>query len=117
MPTIEFDGVTVNCEAGENLRTALMRTGLPLYNGIARQIHCRGLGTCGTCAVEVTCGGAGDQQCDVSARVTPTTAVERWRLAFPPHQTGSALRLACQCRILDDVKLKKYRGLWGHRTV
>ncbi|MEL6108479.1 MAG: 2Fe-2S iron-sulfur cluster-binding protein [Planctomycetota bacterium] len=103
MPTIRFRGQLIECEEGENLRRALMRSGAPLYNGVANVIHCRGLGTCGTCAVEI----AGD--------VTPPTVIERGRLNFPPHSSDSGLRLACQCRVLGDVTLEKRAGLWGHR--
>ena len=53
MPTIRFDGRTLACPEGANLRTVLLRARLPLYNGAARAIHCRGMGTCGTCAVRI----------------------------------------------------------------
>ena len=104
MPTIRFNEAQIECETGANLRAVLMESGLPLYNGVARAIHCRGLGTCGTCAVEVR----GD--------VSPPTRVERWRLGFPPHQHRSGLRLACQCKVMGDLELKKHEGLWGHRV-
>lgn len=101
MPNIEFDGKVIRCDAGENLRRVLMRAGLPLYNGCARAIHCRGLGTCGTCAIEI------------QGSVNPMTRVERWRLGFPPHSNQPGLRLACQCTVQCDLKLTKHAGLWG----
>ena len=110
MPKIEFAGQVIECERGENLRRVLRQAGLPLYNGISSAIHCRGLGTCGTCAVEIV----GD--------VTSKTAVETWRLGFPPHSEertkdlAGALRLACQCTVQGDLKLTKHDGMWGHRT-
>lgn len=103
MPTLRFAGRSVECAPGANLRRALLRAGLPLYNGAARAIHCRGLGTCGTCAVRV------------EGPVSETTAVERWRLGFPPHDRASGLRLACQVRVLGDLLVTKYDGLWGHK--
>lgn len=103
MPTITFQGRMIECEEGENLRRVLMRAGAPLYNGAAKFIHCRGLGTCGTCAVEIT------------GEVTPPTVIERGRLSFPPHASDSGLRLACQCKVLADLELQKHEGLWGHR--
>ena len=115
MPQIEFDGTKVDCNQAENLRAALMRAGLPLYNGIARQIHCRGLGTCGTCAIEITPAAGEESEGPGHDFVSPMTAVERWRLGFPPHQSDSRLRLACQCKVLADIKVKKHGGLWGHR--
>ena len=102
MPTIQFQSQTVECEVGENLRRVLMRARLPLYNGIAKTIHCRGLGTCGTCSVKV------------EGPVSGMTSVERWRLGFPPHRAGSGLRLACQCSVQGDLVLYKGSGLWGH---
>ena len=80
-----------------------MDANLPPYNGIANAIHCRGLGTCGTCAVELK----GD--------VSDPTAVEKWRLGFPPHRSDSGLRLACQCQVLGDLKITKHGGMWGHQ--
>jgi ferredoxin len=58
------------------------------HNGRAALINCRGLGTCGTCAVEV--------QGEVEPR--GWTPQERLRLNFPPHAPprNARLRLACQ---------------------
>ena len=68
MPTIRFAQHTVECEQGDNLRRVLLKNKLPLYNGPAPYIHCRGLGTCGTCAVRI------------EGEVSAMTAVEKWRL-------------------------------------
>lgn len=38
---------------GATLRTAMLEAGVTPHNGRATLINCRGLGTCGTCAVEV----------------------------------------------------------------
>lgn len=104
MPTIIFGEQVTECEQGENLRHVLLKAKLPLYNGIAAAIHCRGMGTCGTCAI------------DVEGSVSEITSVEKWRLSFPPHKSDSGLRLACQCKVLGDLKLKKHGGMWGNRT-
>lgn len=101
MPVIKFDNQQVECEPNANLRRVLLKAKLPLYNGIARHIHCRGIGTCGTCAIEV------------SGEVSEMTSIEKWRLGFPPHKRDSGLRLACQCRVLGDLEIKKRSGLWG----
>lgn len=100
---ISFSGQTIECESGANLRRVLMDAKLPLYNGISKMIHCRGMGTCGTCAVQI--------EGDVSA----PTKVENWRLGFPPHSSGSGLRLACQCKVQGDLKIIKHEGMWGSR--
>ena len=78
-----------------------MREKSPLYNGISKAIHCRGLGSCGTCAVKI------------KGEVSPPTLMEKWRLSVPPHRPDSGLRLACQCRVLGDLKITKHPGLWG----
>jgi ferredoxin len=104
MPKVTFAGHTVECPQGANLRVVLLRARLPLYTFVARAIHCRGHGTCGTCAVRV------------EGPVSEPTATERLRLRFPPHDPGSGLRLACQTNVLGDVSVTKYEGLWGQHT-
>ncbi len=88
---------------GINLRQALRGEFSFLYHPKMRPIHCRGLGTCGTCAVSV------------KGLVSPPTAMERWRLNFPPHKMSleKGLRLACQTQVLGDVVVEKKAGLWG----
>lgn len=103
MPNIKFNDQTVTCKVGDNLRRVLLDNQLPLYNGIASLIHCRGLGTCGTCAIEI------------DGPVSETTAIENWRLGFPPHKLENGLRLACQCEVLGDLTIRKGDGMWGDR--
>lgn len=106
MPNIVFQDQTLACPENANLRKVLMAAGAKLYNGPMRAMHCRGLGTCGTCAVQV------------EGKVTPVTAIEKWRLSFPPHKEGiaSGLRLACQCQVQGDVKVNKLDGWWGQKS-
>ena len=95
------DGV----QRGELLRTALLRRGISPHNNNSMLINCRGLGTCGTCAVEVR----GDvEPAEASQR-------ERLRLSFPPHELRPNLRLACQCTVRGDVVVSKFEGFWGAR--
>lgn len=101
MPTIQFAGASVPCLEGANLRNVLLRARLPLYNGAARALHCRGLGTCGTCAVRID----GD--------VSPPSALEKLRLRVPPHDLESGLRLACQVSVLGDLRVTKFEGFFG----
>lgn len=104
MPTIKIADREIECELNQNLRRVLMRSGAHLYNGIAGTIHCRGLGTCGTCAIKV------------EGPVTEMTSIEKLRLSMPPHSRQSGLRLACQCRVLGDLECTKLAGLWGNRA-
>lgn len=104
MPTIRFAGKSIECLEGANLRMVLLRARLPLYHSVARALHCRGFGSCGTCAVRI------------DGPVSPPTAAEQRRLALPPHDRESGLRLACQVSVLGDVSVTKYEGLFGQKT-
>ena len=104
MPAIKFQNKELRCEVDENLRDVLLQHQLPPYNGAAKWLNCRGLGTCGTCAVEIT--GA----------VSQKTKVEKWRLNFPPHKEEKGLRLACQCKVQGDLDVRKHEGFWGENV-
>jgi len=101
VPTVRFRGREIDCEEGALLRDVLLEAGESPHNGRADLFNCRGLGTCGTCAVEIA-GDAGDR-----------TARETWRLDFPPHDEEAGLRLACQVRVHDDLTVRKHDGFWG----
>jgi ferredoxin len=102
MPTVEFNGQSIECDEGERLRDVLLRSGETPHNGNARWLNCKGFGTCGTCAVEIVDGDVPDKN-----------ARESWRLDFPPHDSESGLRLACQVLVTSDMKVRKYPGFWG----
>lgn len=103
---VRFKGAEVLARRGETLRTALLRSGAATpHNGRAQLINCRGLGTCGTCAVEIR------------GQVWPASwnVKERLRLNFPPHAPpgNKRLRLACQVRVEGDLEVTKYDKFWG----
>lgn len=104
MPTITAQGKIYTCETGENLRTFCQKNGINLHNGNSKIINCRGLGTCGTCAVEIT------------GEVSQPNWKEKARLSLPPHKGDGKLRLACQTTILGDIEVKKYTGFWGQES-
>jgi len=97
---------------GELLRTAALRRGLVSpHNGKANVVNCRGLGTCGTCAVEIM---------DESSSLSDRNPVEEFRLSAPPgHGNNSSkngrtpLRLACQVQVKGDLVVTKRMGFWG----
>lgn len=105
MPTVTAQGKTFECEQGANLRRVLLEQGVELYNQSASVINCRGIGTCGTCAVTIE-----GEVSDMSWR-------EKTRLSVPPHSPEKNLeknrRLACQIKVMGDVKVSKYDGFWG----
>jgi ferredoxin len=101
--------ITLDVYDGETLRTAALRRGIVSpHNGAANLINCRGLGTCGTCAVEIVKGVV-----DPPLR----NAVEEFRLSLPPHSfhDNNKLRLACQIQIHQNVSVVKRTGFWGQR--
>lgn len=101
MPTVTAQGQSIPCEVGANLRRVLQAAQVDLYNGNARVINCRGIGSCGTCAVTIT----GD--------VSEPNWKERSRLSLPPHRADSGLRLACQVKVLGDITVEKRDRFWG----
>jgi ferredoxin len=101
MPQVKAFGRTISCEPGANLRQVLLEQNLPLHNGKAKYINCLGIGTCGTCAVEI------------EGQVSSPNWKDTARRSLPPHSPSRNLRLACQTKVLGDVKVTKYNGFWG----
>ncbi|MEO1067930.1 MAG: 2Fe-2S iron-sulfur cluster-binding protein [Cyanobacteria bacterium J06638_6] len=101
MPTVSAQGQTIRCETGANLRQVLLANGVDLYNGQARMINCRGIGTCGTCAVAI------------EGAVSEPNWKDRARRSLPPHDRDRPLRLACQTQVRGDITVTKYDGFWG----
>lgn len=101
MHTVTVLGQTIKCENGANLRQFLLKHDIPLYNGKAKIINCRGIGSCGTCAVAI------------EGKVSPPNWKDRGRRSLPPHSKERDLRLACQTKVLGDIKVTKYNGFWG----
>lgn len=101
MPKVTAQGKTFECESGSNLRKVLLKHNIELYNGNSKIINCRGIGSCGTCAIAV------------EGEVSERNWKEKTRLGLPPHSPGNNLRLACQTKVLGDVRVSKYDGFWG----
>jgi ferredoxin len=104
MPIVHYDGRELFCAPGSNLKEVLVRADLTPHNGPTKYVNCHGMGTCGTCAVEV------------EGEVSSPGLIERLRLAVPPHRRGSGLRLACKVRVLGDIEVTKHAGMWGQNT-
>lgn len=103
MPTITANGQTFECDRGANLRSVLLNHGVPVHNPGATIVNCRGIGSCGTCAVHI--------EGDVSA----ANWRDRTRRSLPPHTPDRELRLACQTKVLGDISVTKFNGFWGHK--
>lgn len=101
MPQVTVQGKSFSCEVGANLRQVLLANGVDLYNGNARIINCMGIGTCGTCAVQI------------EGEVSPPNWKDNARRSLPPHQIDRPLRLACQTQVLGDITVSKFNAFWG----
>lgn len=103
MPTITAQGKTFDCQVGANLRQVLMSNGIDLYSPRANYVNCMGIGTCGTCAVAI------------EGPVSEANWKDKARRSLPPHDPEKPLRLACQTKVLGDIRVTKYTGFWGHQ--
>lgn len=106
---VTFRGQEILVAHNTPLRIALLEhadAGMSPHNGGAMLINCRGLGTCGTCAVRLR---------PAEGAHPPTAGVrERTRLALPPHAgKDEGLRLACRVRVVGDLAVEKLAGFWG----
>ncbi len=102
MPKILAQCKKIECDRGANLRKTLLENGIDLHNGKSKLINCRGIGSCGTCAVHI------------EGEVSPVNWRDKTRRSLPPHSPTKDLRLACQTRVLGDVRVTKFEGFWGH---
>jgi len=101
MPTVTFRGQEIECAEGETLRNVLKRAGVSPHNGKSKTFNCQGFASCGTCAVAV------------DGEVSEKGIRETGRLIVPPHHPNYNLRLSCQTKVLGDVRVEKYPGMWG----
>ena len=116
-PNDDEENIIFPVANGEVLRTAALRRGLASpHNGRANLVNCRGLGTCGTCAVRLTTTTK-EEEDDEHDWLPPPNAIESVRLAVPPghgiNNNAQRLRLACQVVVRGDVTVEKYNGFWG----
>lgn len=101
MPKVTAQGKILECAPGANLRQVLLENGIDLYNNQAKLINCRGIGSCGTCAVAV------------EGEVSTANWKDKARRSLPPHNMEKNRRLACQTKVLGDVRVTKFDGFWG----
>jgi ferredoxin len=101
MPQVTAQGKIFTCATGANLRQVLLEQDIDLYNGKAKYINCMSIGTCGTCAVQI------------EGEVSAANWKDITRRSLPPHQPERNLRLACQVKVLGDIKVTKFDEFWG----
>jgi ferredoxin len=104
MPKVAAQGKMIDCSVGANLRQVLLQQGVELHNGRSTLINCRGIGTCGTCAVQI------------EGAVSDPNWRDTTRRGLPPHSLMQNRRLACQTQVLGDLKITKFAGFWGQSS-
>lgn len=114
MPQVKFvnEKQTIEVPQGANLRQEARKAGIELYSGIHKVMNCRGLGQCGSCAIEIVQG---------QENISKPGAWERLRtsvlgpiLSLAKLEKKDALRLACQTRVEGDCEVKTHPDLNLH---
>lgn len=75
---------------GGNLRQAALHKGINLYKGMNEQLNCHGLGSCGTCLIEVT----------------PLENVNGHSIIEKLHKIGDNKKLGCRTKVYGDITIK-----------
>lgn len=99
---VRFRGRELKAAPGQNLRHLLSLNGLSPHNGKSRLLNCCGMGSCGTCAVQI-----------IGSSPSEWNGMEKWRLGFPPHTKQPEFRLACQVEVNRNMDIVKHNGFWG----
>lgn len=101
MPTIKFvtEKKEIQVPVGANLRKEALRAGVQVYQGPDKIFHCPGLGTCGTCRVNIVKG---------MENTSSRSLKERLRMSFSMAYVGNeaTMRLACQTQVLGDIEVQ-----------
>jgi ferredoxin len=116
MPTVIAQGKSFTCPQGANLRKVLIENSIDLYNGNAKIINCMGIGSCGRghgCRTKF--GNVRCPSCavEIEEEVSAPNWKDKTRRSLPPHSPNRNLRLACQTKVLGDIRVTKYDGFWG----
>ena len=115
MPVIKFvkEKKEIEVPSGANLRQEAIKAGVNLYQGINgigaginKIVNCHGMGTCGTCRVNITKGAE-------NASKMGTLEKAKFKVPVPDPVTPLAflgneetMRLACQVKVLGDLEVE-----------
>ena len=113
MPQVKFvnEKQTIDVPQGANLRQEARKAGIELYSGLHKTFNCRGLGQCGSCAVEIVKG---------QENVRKPGLWERFRSLMGPIlflvklEKKDAIRLACKTRVEGDCEVQTHPDLNLH---
>jgi len=101
-----------------NLKKTLKQFNIFPYNGKSKYLNCKGIGSCGTCAVSVLDFDGNKIYSSKDEYIGDLTKMEKIRLNFFPHTLDNSfeksLRLSCQYKIKTDLMTIKNNGFWGN---
>ena len=104
---------TIRCNRGANLRQILLQNSVDLYNNGAKVINCWRISGCGVDAVQVK----GSRSAFLNSfavwrlhlcRLDTSTLWSVRSSSLPPHSPTINLHLACQTKVLADVKVIEF---------
>lgn len=102
-----------------NLKKILKKQSILPYNGNSKFLNCRGLGSCGTCAVSIMDYDGNKIYKSKEEYIENLTTIEKIRLNFFPHTFDNSfeksLRLSCQFKVNRDLMVVKNDGFWGNK--
>src|SRR5438270_6337334 len=101
MPKVFFvkEKKEIEVEPGANLRAEAMKSGIQVYKGLSKLLHCPGIGLCGTCRVLVK---------DGKENLSPKNLRERFTIGRMLSSIGleDEMRLSCQVKVNGDCKVE-----------
>ncbi len=81
---------TLKIGYGGNLREAAQARGINLYKGMNEHLNCHGMGSCGTCLIEVE----------------PLENVDGHTIIEKLHKIEGNQKLGCRTKVYGDIKIK-----------
>lgn len=101
MPTIKFvkEKKEIQVPEGANLRKEALKSGVSVYKGPDRVLHCPGLGLCGTCRVIITKGNENASR----KGFREWFKLKYLSLACIGHEDN--MRLSCQTKVEGDMEV------------
>ncbi len=75
---------------GGNLRQAAEARGINLYKGMNEYLNCHGMGSCGTCLIEIA----------------PLENVDGHSIIEKLHKIGDNQKLGCRTKVYGDITIK-----------
>ena len=100
MPKIMAGGKVFEVALKTNLRQALLAQKISLYNEGSEILNCHGQAMCSTCLVKV------------EGAISKPTKLEN-QMGIPSYFAHKERRLACQVKVLGDVKVTRFDGYFG----